>query len=156
MQCVKISTDSSTGIALSPETALARPEGPRRNAPPASPLLAAACLLAQNLRPTAVQAWGLGTTCFLACTAFSSHRMALLPKGEEGWSILNTPERPTHCGNRTTGATLRALQANSQPGASMGRIHGHILQMLCKISYLRLFKMKFFKAPPHLPKHGVR
>lgn len=97
-------------------------------------------------------------TCFLACTGFSIHLiMALLPKGEEVWSILNSRPRDPHtASNSITWATLRTSQAISQPGASMGHIHGHILQMLCKISYLRLFKMKFFKAPPHLPKHGVR
>lgn len=100
---------------------------------------------------------GMDVTCFLACTGFSIHLMALLPKGEEGWSILNTRQRDPHTADiRITWTTLGTLQANSQPGASTGRIHGHILQMLCKISYLRLFKMKFFKAPPHLPKHGVR
>lgn len=83
----------------------------------------------------AVQAWGIDITCFLACTGFSIlHLMALLPKGEEGWSILNTRQRDPHTAdNRIAWATLRTLQANSQPGASMDRIRGHILQMLCKI-----------------------
>lgn len=77
----------------------------------------------------------------LDCIGFSFHLMALLPKGDEGKSLLSTHQGDSYMPSiRITWVTLGTFQTNSQPGAFPGHTDGHILQMFCKILYF-LFKI---------------
>lgn len=77
----------------------------------------------------------------------------------QGKGLLDTVMKFTRASSQNhLGFTLGTFQTNSQPGAFTGQTDVTFSKCFAKycISCLRSFKMKFFKAPPHLPKHGVK